>query len=100
MQISRLGLVWVALVALSAAGCSTTAGRCEDLCEWMDNCGADPDSDCKSSCESDYDKSSDACQDAFDEFADCISDEDLKCSNVSKNCDGAAAKFLTECGDE
>jgi hypothetical protein len=70
------------------------------MCQWIDDCGADPDSDCQSSCESNYDDSSDACQDAFDEFADCISEEDLKCSAVADNCDGAAAKFITECGDE
>jgi hypothetical protein len=87
-------------LALSTAGCSTTEGRCEDLCQWLDDCGTDPTTDCKSSCESDYDDSSDACQDAFDEFADCISDEDLQCSAVANNCDGSASKFITECGDE
>ena len=88
------------LLALAAGACSSTEGRCEDMCQWLDDCGTDPDKDCKSSCESDYDDLSDACQDAFDEFADCISDQDLKCSAVADNCDGSAAKFLTECGDE
>lgn len=95
-----MGFVVLGLLGMAAAGCSTTAGRCEDMCQWLDDCGTDPASNCKSECESDYDDATDGCQDAFDEFADCLSENDLSCSKVDKSCDGSAAKFLVECGDE
>lgn len=93
-------MVGVALLGLVAAGCSTTAGRCEDWCKWADDCGTDPASNCESECESKYDDASDGCQDAFDELADCLSENDLSCSKVQNSCDGSFAKYLVECGDE
>lgn len=87
-------------MGIVAAGCSSTAGRCEDMCQWADDCGTDPDKDCKSTCESKYDDASDGCQDAFDEFADCLSENDLSCSKVQNACDGAFAKYVVECGGE
>jgi hypothetical protein len=92
-----MGLVWAGVLALFTGGCTTTEDRCETLCNWLDDCGTDPDSSCKAECESDYDDQSESCQDAFDEFADCIDEEDGSCSGVNSACDGSAAKFLTEC---
>lgn len=83
-----------------AGGCASTAGRCEDLCTWLDDCGTDPQSNCQDECEAEYDDSSDACQDAFDEFTDCLGENDLSCTKVDSACDGSASKFIVECGDE
>ena len=89
-----MGLVLAALLGSLAGGCSTTAGRCEDVCEWGDKCAGDPASSCESNCESDYDDASDKCQDSFDEWADCLSDEDLECND---NCNSAAVKWALDC---
>jgi len=83
-----------AFLGALAGGCSSTEGRCEDVCEWGDNCLGDPDRNCESNCEADYDDASDSCQDAFDELADCLSDNDLSCNDA---CDGDFAKFATDC---
>jgi hypothetical protein len=93
-------MIIAAFAALTTAGCSTTEGRCEDVCEYTDNCGLDPEPNCVSSCESKHDDASDSCQEAFDEYADCISDNDLECDAVAADCDGAFAKFFTDCAGQ
>src|SRR5687767_533110 len=101
MRPSKTSLIVAAFAALTTAGCSTTEGRCEDVCQYLDDCAAlDPASNCASDCESNYDDASDSCQEAFDEYADCVSDNDLECEAVSADCDGSGAKFLTDCSGQ
>jgi hypothetical protein len=74
MRPLRLLSAFVLLGPLATVSCTSTSGRCEDLCQYIDDCGLDPAKDCKQSCEEKYDDASSKCQDAFDEYADCISD--------------------------
>lgn len=94
MRPSRMGLVVAVFLGSLAGGCSTTEGRCEDVCEYIDKCGLDPATNCADSCESDYDGASDKCQDAFDAWADCISEHDVECTDA---CDSDAVKWALDC---
>lgn len=94
MRLPKKSFLVAAFLGALAGGCSTTEGRCEDVCEWWDNCVSTPAGSCVSNCEADYDDAGDSCQEAFDEVADCLSEDDLACNN---SCDGEAAKFATDC---
>jgi hypothetical protein len=94
MRPPRKSFLIAAFLGALAGGCSTTEGRCEDVCEWTDNCLGDAPSNCVSNCEGDYDDAGDPCQEAFDDLADCLSDNDLACNDA---CDGEFAKYATEC---
>jgi hypothetical protein len=94
MRPSRQALIAAAFLGMLAGGCSTTAGRCEDACEWGDKCAGDPASSCADNCESDYDDAGDKCQDSFDSFADCLSDNDLACSDA---CNSDFLKWALDC---
>jgi hypothetical protein len=94
---------WAGLcLSLGLLGCTSTSSRCETLCEWADKCSTDSTATCSESdidqCVDEYDDESDGCQDAFDEFADCVDDEDSNCSSVQNQCVGEATEFVEQCG--
>jgi hypothetical protein len=72
------------------------------MCKWLNQCG-ELAIDCSSDTEIDkcvenYDDKGDGCQDAFDEFADCVDEENLTCSAVQEHCVGEAGEYVEQCG--
>ncbi len=102
---SVVGMVskrWVGLfLGLSLVGCTSTESRCETLCKWANQCGDIP-IDCTDAeideCVEEYDDHDDGCQDAFDEFAECVDEENLTCSAVQEHCIGEAGEYVEQCG--
>jgi hypothetical protein len=93
---------WVRICLFSSlVGCTATESRCETLCKWASQCG-DIAIECSDSeideCVEEYDDHDDACQDAFDEFADCVDEENLTCSAVQEHCVGEAGEYVEQCG--
>jgi hypothetical protein len=87
---------------LSLIGCTSTESRCETVCKWANQC-AEITVDCSSDaeieeCVDEYDDKGDGCQDAFDDFADCVDEEELTCSAVQEHCVGEASEYLEQCG--
>jgi hypothetical protein len=90
--------VFVVAMGLGTAGCSSVRGDCETVCNWVDDCGGDPESDCVDDCVADYDDADDACQEAFDEFAACL-EEDDSCGEGS-DCVSEFNEFAADCADD
>src|SRR5687768_6306338 len=93
---------WVRIgLCLSLIGCTSTESRCETLCKWASQCGDIP-IECTDAqideCVENQDDKGDGCQDAFDEFADCVDEENLTCSAVEENCLGEAGEYVEQCG--
>jgi hypothetical protein len=51
-------------------------------------------------CVEDYNDYDSGCQDAFDEFADCVDEENLTCSEVQEHCVGEAGEYVEQCREE
>ena len=89
------------VVALGFAmfGCRSTEDRCETVCDWLEKClreaGADEGECDAEECAEDLENESDSCQDSFEEFADCL-EEDDSCDEGSE-CAGEANNFVEDC---
>jgi hypothetical protein len=93
---------WVGLcLSLGLLGCTSTESRCETICHFGQKCVTGSTATCSEAeideCVDDYDDESDGCQDAFDEFADCIEEEETNCSDVENRCVGEATEVLEQC---
>jgi hypothetical protein len=102
----ELGRCWVVVgLALAVAGCRSSEGTCETLCEWLDECVTTEPVNCSDQseideCVDDVEDLSDDCDDALSGFTDCLEDNDVDCSDVEANCQGEAAEFLEQCEGE
>ena len=98
-----LGRCWVLVFVALSLGCESNEGRCETLCEWIDECSDEPVS-CTNSeieeCADDIDDTDADCEDAFDEFTDCLEENDMDCSDIEDSCVGEAAEWIEQCEGE
>ena len=90
----------VAVFALATIGCTTNEDRCQELCEWADECGTS-DVDCSDQsvideCVDDIEDAGEDCEDALDEFLSCV-DDNNECEAIERSCGGEASEVLEHC---
>lgn len=86
-----------------AVGCDSDHDKCKTLCHWIDECTileqscSDSDID---ECSDDANDLSDDCEHAFENFVDCLEDNDSQCDETLERCQGEWDDFGAQCGDE